>query len=338
MEGVSDGEEEVVISKAAVVPVPQTPKEPPLPMVPTYFTVETLSRNGSRIALTQAPSPHNAPQKLPESPQTVPSEITPGVSREPSAASIPIPPKAEDAPPIPPPKDDKYSSRNPVNGDDDDAASIKSSKSAKSRMSIVSAARRRSHRVSQNSLRLNHPKPNDAPPVPNLPALTRSTSKPNRFSTNLLSTKSFRASRLFSTNSSSSAASHSNTHQPNGNLPSNSSARQSNGSTVKSTSSRSSPVTSPLEYIPYDPPSQMDTRRQRTSLEDLHIVDSPTSDRFPRGVTADDIYVHRRRGSIADPAPPNLNRLSRRVSTNDFNPLGHGSSSQGTFLALMHLW
>ena len=347
MEGVSDGEEEVVISKAAVVSVPPTPNEThlPLPMVPTYFTVETSSRSGSRMALTRAPSPHNVPQKSPESPQTVPSEITPGVSRESSSTSTSsrIPPKNENTeatapePPIPPPKDDKYALRRPENDDDDDAASIKSSKSAKSHLSVVSAARRRSLRVSQGSLRLTHPKINHAPPVPNLPVI-KVPSKPNRFSTSL---HSFKASRIFSSNSSSSAGSHSNAHQPNGSTSSRSDARQSNDSTVKSISSRSSAGVTPLQYVSDDPSSQyvmMDIqKRKRASLEDLHIVDSPTSGLFPRevrGVTADDIYVRPRRGTIADPA--SLNRLSRRVSTNDFSALGHGNDAQGMFFGSRH--
>ncbi|KAK2462753.1 hypothetical protein APHAL10511_005271 [Amanita phalloides] len=58
----SDGEDQVVISKAAIVSVSQSPRKEgsiPLPMVPTYFTVEALSRDGSKIALTHAPSPSN---------------------------------------------------------------------------------------------------------------------------------------------------------------------------------------------------------------------------------------------------------------------------------------
>lgn len=293
------------------------------------------------MALTRAPSPHNVPQKSPESPQTVPSEITPGISRESSSTSSRILPKNNNTratasePPIPPPKDDKYALRRPVN-DDDDAASIKSSKSAKSHLSTVSAARRRSLRVSQGSLRLTYPKTNYAPPVPNLPAI-KVPSKPNRFSTSL---HSFKASKIFSSNSSSSAGSHSNAHQPNGSTSSRSNARQSNDSTVKSTaSSRSSANVTPLQYVSDDPSSHYVTvdiqKRKRASLEDLHIVDSPTSERFPRdirGVTADDIYVHPRRGTITDPA--SLNRLSRRMSTNDFSALGHGNIVQGMFLVL----
>ena len=339
MDEVSDSEEAVVISKAAIVSVAQTPKEAnlPLPMVPTYFTVETSSRSGSRIALTRAPSPHNVPQKAPGSPQTVPSEITPGISREPSATSSHFPSKNDNTrstvseAPIPPPKDDKYALRSPVNGDDD-AASIKSSKSAKSHLSIVSAARRRSLRVSQGSLRLAHSKLDYAPPVPDLPVL-KIPNKSNRFSSSF--SKPFKASKIFSSNSSSSSAS----HQPNGSTTSHSNARQSNDSTVKSTSSRSSTGVTPLQYVSDDPSSQyvmMDIqKRKRTSLEDLHIVDSPVSERFPgeiRGVTADDIYVRPRRGTIADPA--SLNRLSRRVSTNDFDASGHGNNAQGMFLVL----
>ncbi|KAF8347942.1 hypothetical protein F5887DRAFT_954868 [Amanita rubescens] len=324
---ISDGEEEVVISKAAVVSIPQT-KEPsvPLPMVPTYFTIEALSRNGSRIALAQAPSLVNAPQKFPESPQMVPSEVTPAMSREPSSASSPITIEeveedTEEAPALPP-KDNGYVMLSPRSADD--AASIKSNKSTKSnksRVSIVSAARRRSNRVSQSSLRFGHQhklsftKPNDAPPVPNLPTSKVSTSKPNRFSASLLSTKSFKASKIFSSNSSSSATSHK--------------AHQSNGSTVKSISSHSSSTAAAPQYKPDDPSSQnvvLDIRK-RTSLEDLRIVDSPTSERFSEeneGVTVDDIYIHPRRGTIADPAA--LNRLSRGMSTDDFNVSGRGNN------------
>jgi len=338
---ISDGEEEVVISKAAVVSVHQPPKEPsvPHPMVPTYFTIEALSRNGSRIALAQAPSLVNAPQKFPESPQMVPSEVTPAMSREPSyepsSASSSIPHMIEETEeveedreeaPVLPPKDNDYGMLSPRSADD--AASIKSNKSAKSaksRVSIVSAARRRSNRVSQSSLRFGHQhkssfsKPNDAPPVPNLPTSKVSTSKPNRFSTSLLSTKSFKASKIFSSNSSLSATS----HKP----------QQSNGSTVKSTSSHSSSTAAAPQYDPDDPSSQnvvLDIRK-RTSLEDLRIVDSPTSERFSEeneGVTADDIYIHPRRGTIADPAA--LNRLSRGMSTDDFNVSGRGNN--GTFV------
>lgn len=336
---ISDGEEEVIISKAAVITVHQTPKEPsvPLPMVPTYFTVESLSGSGSRMALAQAPSLVNAPQKFPGSPQTVPSEVTPTMSREPSSASSSIPNTIEeteeveddfDEAPALPPKDNGYVMLSPRSADD--AASIKSNKSgksAKSRVSIVSAARRRSNRVSQSSLRFGHQhkssftKPSDAPPVPNLPTSKATASKPNRFSASLLSTKSFKASKIFSSNSSSSATSHK--------------ARQSNGSTVKSISSQSSSTAAAPQYNPDGPSSQnvvLDIRK-RTSLEDLRIVDSPTSERFSEDigrVTADDIYINPRRGTIADPAA--LDRLSRGMSTDDFNVTGRGINGQGTLL------
>ncbi|KIL69176.1 hypothetical protein M378DRAFT_157421 [Amanita muscaria Koide BX008] len=332
----TDDEDDAVISQAAVVAVPQSPpkeRTTPQPMVPTYFT---LSRSGSRLALAQTSPPADQSLKLLDSPQMVPSEITPAITREPSAMSAfayqnPVALPIDTAPPVPS-KDGAIAAIPAVIVSDTASIrsvrsnrSTKSNKSIKSsRVSSVSAAKIRSHRVSQGSLRIGHhqkkasySQPLAAPPVPSLPSAKRSGSITKRLSSTLLSSKSFKAPKLFSTSSSSSSSPRSR-HKKNG-----------SNSTKKSNSPPSSSGTGATSYDSADPSAQdvvLDIRRP-TNLEDLHITDSPTSDtanylQVTGGVTADDIYVHRRE-TVGDATT--LNRVSQHVSTDDLRL--HGSSN-----------
>ncbi|KAF8638441.1 hypothetical protein AX17_002198 [Amanita inopinata Kibby_2008] len=338
-------EGEAVIAKAAIVSIPPSPAQRPQQMVPTYFTVESLSRTGSKVALTQSPSPEGQAfvQKLPESPSQTISTLTPIVlSREPSAPSSPSPNEAfldtsADA-------DAKASPANSVQRHENqstpvvvvsDTASVRSKKSNKStksaksiksakssRLSIVSAARRRSYRTSEGSLRFHahhksaHARPQTPPSVPSVPPLPANTSKTSKFSTSLLSPKAFKTSKLFSATSTSAA-------------PPVAGPRPISAGTSLSKRPQLGSTSSPARYDPQDPSTHsvvLDIRR-RTSLEDLHIVDSPTAESFSledSNVTADDIYVLSRRRDAG--GPEETARTPQHLSSDDLDL--HSSANQ----------